>query len=233
MRTVGILGGMGPEATILLQSRLLKAVDAQDDRDHLPLLIDMNPQVPSRLDWILENKGDDPGVVLAQMADKLAQAGADAIAMPCNTAHHFAQDIEQAISVPFLNMPKLAAANIANLVGGGADIGILASPATEITSLFANVLGEHGCEAVFPEDQDDILNAIRTIKSDGVGTETTQTLQREADKLVARGVKCIVVGCSEFSLLADDIQTDIPLIDTLDVLVDQIVTFSGAKKKGT
>ena len=60
MKKVGVLGGMGPEATILLQSRLLNKVDAKDDSDHLPLLIDMNPQVPSRLEWILEKKGKNP-----------------------------------------------------------------------------------------------------------------------------------------------------------------------------
>mgnify|MGYP003676682578 CR=1 FL=1 len=62
---VGVLGGMGPEATILLQQRVLGTVNAQDDADHLPLLIDMNPQVPSRIAHLIEGTGEDPAPVLA------------------------------------------------------------------------------------------------------------------------------------------------------------------------
>ena len=70
MRKIGVLGGMGPEATILFQQRLLKAVRAQDDQDHIPLLIDMNPQVPSRLSYVLDQTvgAPDPGPVLGDMA---------------------------------------------------------------------------------------------------------------------------------------------------------------------
>ncbi|HAC49643.1 MAG TPA: aspartate racemase, partial [Sulfitobacter sp.] len=91
---VGVLGGMGPEATILLQQRVLGTVNAQDDADHLPLLIDMNPQVPSRIAHLIEGTGEDPAPVLAAMAQRLERAGATALAMPCNTAHHYAPAIE-------------------------------------------------------------------------------------------------------------------------------------------
>ena len=103
-KRVGILGGMGPQATLLLQQRVLDSVQAEDDVSHLPLLIDMNPQIPSRLDWILHQQGEDPAPVLAKMAQGLETAGAQALAMPCNTAHHFSQSITNAVSIPFLNM---------------------------------------------------------------------------------------------------------------------------------
>jgi len=233
MRTIGILGGMGPEATILLQSRLLNAVDAQDDVDHLPLLVSMNPQVPSRLDWILENKGINPGPVLAQMALSLQQGGADALAMPCNTAHHFAPEIEQATEIPFFNMPQLAAKTVAEVVGEEeGSIGVLASPSNQVTGLFDQTLGLHGYRAVFPVNQAIMLEAIRAIKANGLKDSTIRTLQHESDKLVSKGVKCILIACSEFSLLTESIHAKVPLIDTLDVLVDHLVTFSGARKKG-
>lgn len=229
LRKIGILGGMGPEATILLQSRLLLAVDASDDADHIPLLIDMNPQVPSRIDWLLRETGANPGPMLASMAKGLETSGAETLAMPCNTAHHFATDIEQAISIPFLNMPKLAAAEAAGL-GGSKEVGILASPATKVTNLFKNALSPQGCTARYPADQDALLGAIKTIKAKGPNSASMDVLKQAADELVQAHVSCILIGCSEFSLMAGDIQSPLPVIDTIDVLVDRIVAFSGARR---
>jgi aspartate racemase len=104
MRTVGILGGIGPEATVLLMKRLLKAVEAHDDADHIPLIVHQNPGVPSRIRRLIEGTGEDPGPVLAQMARDLQAAGAEALAMPCNTAHAYAPEIMAATPLPFLDM---------------------------------------------------------------------------------------------------------------------------------
>ena len=76
MRTVGILGGMGPEATVLLMQRLLAAVPARDDADHIPLIVHQNPAVPSRIKRLIEGVGDDPGPVLAAMARRILPPGA-------------------------------------------------------------------------------------------------------------------------------------------------------------
>ena len=133
---VGVLGGMGPEATILLQQRVLGTVDAQDDADHLPLLIDMNPQVPSRIAHLIEGTGEDPAPVLAAMAQRLERAGATALAMPCNTAHHYAPAIEAAVSIPFLNMVTLSVDRAAGQLPSGASVGILASPAVRMAGVF-------------------------------------------------------------------------------------------------
>ena len=113
LRTIGILGGMGPQATVLLQQRLIEAVEAADDCDHVPLLVDMNPQVPSRLSYILKGEGEDPGPALANMARRLEDAGAEALAMPCNTAHHFAGAIRSAVDIPFIDMVSLTASRAA------------------------------------------------------------------------------------------------------------------------
>ena len=110
MRTVGILGGIGPEATVLLMKRLLKAVEARDDADHIPLIVHQNPGVPSRIRRLIEGTGEDPGPVLAQMARDLQAAGAEALAMPCNTAHAYAPQIMAATPLPFLDMRATTAA---------------------------------------------------------------------------------------------------------------------------
>jgi aspartate racemase len=121
--TIGILGGLGPEATILLQRKLVEAIPADDDRDHIPLLIDTNPQVPSRIANLIEGTGDSPAPVLANMARRLQHAGAKALAMPCNTAHHFAGAITQAVDIPLLNMVELAADHADRVLGLGGRVG--------------------------------------------------------------------------------------------------------------
>jgi hypothetical protein len=103
-RRVGILGGMGPEATVLLMSRLIEATPAADDSDHVPLIVDQNPQVPSRIARLLEGRGADPAPVLADMARRLEATGAEALAMPCNTAHYYAPAIRAAVGIPLIDM---------------------------------------------------------------------------------------------------------------------------------
>ena len=109
-RILGILGGMGPQATILLMQKVLEAVPAEDDADHIPLIVDQNPQVPSRIRHLIEGTGDDPAPVLADMARRLVAGGATALAMPCNTAHHYLPAIRSAVRVPFLDMVELSVA---------------------------------------------------------------------------------------------------------------------------
>ncbi|WP_113912814.1 aspartate/glutamate racemase family protein [Roseovarius dicentrarchi] len=219
---VGVLGGMGPEATILLQQRLLATVSARDDADHIPLLIDMNPQVPSRIAHLIEGTGTDPAPTLAQMAQRLEAAGATALAMPCNTAHHYAPAIAAAVSIPLLNMVDLSVADAATTAPEGAGIGMLASPAVQRTGVFDPALHRAGMTALWPEDTGRMLNAIRSIKAHGPTQEARQILQDTIEELAAKGAAVMFVACSEFSLLAPDLRAAVPVIDTVDVLARAI-----------
>ncbi len=127
MRTVGILGGMGPEATVLLMQRVIAAVPAQDDHDHVPLIVHQNPQVPSRIGRLIDGTGPDPAPVLAAMAHSLVLAGAEALAMPCNTAHAYAAAIRAATPLPFLDMREATFARVPR-----GRLGMLASPAVRL-----------------------------------------------------------------------------------------------------
>ena len=93
MKTVGILGGMGPEATVLLMQKIIAGVKAEDDRHHIPMIIHQNTQVPSRIKRLIEGNGDDPGPILKQMALDLQNMKCDFLAMPCNTAHYYHRKI--------------------------------------------------------------------------------------------------------------------------------------------
>lgn len=226
MRRVGILGGMGPQATILLMQKLLDAVPASDDADHIPLIVDQNPQVPSRIRRLIDGVGEDPAPVLADMARRLVAGGAQALAMPCNTAHHYAPAIRAAVAVPFLDMVDLSVAKAAGLAGRGGKVGILASPAVRKIGLFDARLAQAGVTAVYPEDEAALLAAIRQIKASGPDAQAGATLRAASDALLRRGAVVQMIACTEFSLVADSTVEGTTAFDTLDVLVGAIKDFA-------
>ena len=137
MKTVGILGGMGPDATVLLMQKIIAGIKAQDDNDHIPIICHQNTQVPSRIKRIIEKSGEDPSPVLQKMAIDLQKMNCDFLAMPCNTAHYYYKDICKIVKIPILNMIDLAAQKLSAL--GFSKIGILASPAVKRISIFDEI----------------------------------------------------------------------------------------------
>ncbi|WP_412507380.1 aspartate/glutamate racemase family protein [Roseovarius sp. SYSU LYC5161] len=221
MKPVGILGGMGPEATILLMQKVLRAVPAADDADHVPLIVHQNPQVPSRIAALIDGTGADPAPVLAGMSRDLERAGARALAMPCNTAHHYADAIRAAAGLPFLDMLELTAARLASR--GARRVGMLASPATRLTGVFEAPFARHGLAALPPANDDAMLSIIRAVKSGAPPGQTGTALATEAADLAARGADHLLVACTELSLLTDHLPATPPWTDSLDCLVRAIV----------
>ncbi|HQY42718.1 MAG TPA: amino acid racemase [Paracoccaceae bacterium] len=220
MKRVGILGGMGPEATVLLMARVLAATPARDDADHIPLIVHQNPQVPSRIKRLIEGTGDDPGPVLVQMARDLQAAGAQALAMPCNTAHAYAMQISDATSLPFLDMRT---ATVAGLPKGR--IALLASPAVRLTGAFDAAFADAGLSPVWPHDDAPVLALIRAVKSGDTGP----TAQAEMSRLAAlslSGADHLLIACTELSLLTHVLPQDGGWTDSLDCLVSEIIRFS-------
>ena len=219
---------MGPAATVLLMQRIIAATPARGDQDHIPMLVEHNPQTPSRIAALLHGAGASPGPVLAGMARRLQQAGADCLLMPCNTAHHYAGEITAAGAVPLLNMVELTAAKLAAVIGAGGRAGLLASPAVRLTGLYEQPLAERGLTPLYPHDDAPLLSAIELIKRRGAAPAAQRTLARAGGELQARGAAAVALACTEFSLLRDQIALDIPVIDTLDALTEAAVAFDAA-----
>lgn len=226
MRPVGILGGMGPQATILLMQKLMAAIPAQDDKDHIPLIVHQNPQVPSRIAALIDGTGEDPAPVLAEMACALARGGAQALAMPCNTAHHYAGTIRQATPLPFIDMLDLTARTLADK--GARDIGLLASPATRITGVFDAPFAGYGLRAVHLPQDGPLLDIIRAVKMGKTGPDQVAALDNVAQSLAGLGADHLLIACSELSLLSDAMPNDLPWSDSLDCLIGGIVDFAHA-----
>ncbi len=229
---VGVLGGMGPEATIHLMARVVDMTTAADDCDHVSMIVDNNTVVPSRIKALIEKTGDDPGPVLAEMARGLETCGADALAMPCNTAHHYAAVIEAAVDIPFLNMVELAVARVNAMNLANRRVGILASPAVRSTQIFDRAFNAQQLETLYPSDQNRMLNAIRLVKIDSNNATARQVLADAADELTRSGADCLLIACSEFSIIADAVPSSYSCYDSIDILAEAVIKFAGAEFHG-
>jgi aspartate racemase len=222
-KVVGVIGGMGPEATVDFLRRLIAAVPARDDSDHIRILVDNNPKIPSRLAALVEKTGEDPAPVLCEMARGLEKQGADFLVVPCNTAHYFLPQIAKAVRIPLLDMVALSIAKLAALSPKPKKIGMLASPAVRLVGLYESRLHDAGLEAVFPDagNEAKILDVIRAVKA-GMVTDKHRHDYSEAALLMS-GVDAMLIACTELSVLGAPKGVDYPSIDALDVLVSATV----------
>ena len=220
-KVAGVIGGMGPEATVDFMHRLVARTPARDDADHLHVLVDNNPKIPSRIAALIEGTGEDPTPVLCAMARGLQAQGADFLVMPCNTAHYYLPAIAASVSIPMLDMVQLA---IARLAGAGR-IGLLASPAVRMVGLYKARMEQAGLEAIFPDAQDEqtLLAVIKAVKAGRLDDAHRQDYARIAKTLVDSGAKALLVACTEFSVIGAPAGIACPVLDALDVLVEETI----------
>jgi aspartate racemase len=221
-RVVGIIGGMGPEATLDLMRRVLAKTPARGDADHIHLIVESNPKIPSRIAHLIEGTGPDPTPELIRIAINLQRAGAEALAIPCNTAHAYADSIRSAVSIPLLNMVQLTVDQIASS-RRIARVGLLASSAVLATELYAKAFASHDIAVVHPARQGEVMSLIKGVKCGETGVEAQTELARIAIDL-ANQADVLLVGCSELSVIAAGITA--PFVDSLDVQAQAIVRFA-------
>ena len=203
--------------------------EAADDSDHVPMIVDNNTQIPSRIKALIEKTGDDPGPVLSDMAKRLESSGAEALAMPCNTAHFYAPIIEQSVNIPLLNMVTLAASQLKALSPIVKRVGLLASPAVLETHVFDQIFESSNMDIIYPANQHQMLDAIRAVKINSGDRSARQTMRNAAQELTDRGADCLLIACSELSIIADTVPLGIPCLDTIDILAQAIIEFSGGQ----
>lgn len=220
---VGVLGGMGPDATVAFMQRVIDATPAQDDIDHVHLLVDNNPKVPSRIKALIDGDGENPGPVIAEMARRLERAGANFLVMPCNTAHYYWKDAQEAVSIPVWHIVERTLGAIAQRLPG-ARVGMLCSPALRKIGLYEGFARERGVSLIYPSDEDAMLEVIRAVKrGQGREPETMAAFAGAADELAAQQADVLVLACTELSVIGDGLAASIPVVDTLQVLADDVV----------
>ena len=228
-RIVGVLGGMGPDATVDLMQRVIALTPAADDRDHIHMLVDNNPQVPSRIEALIEGTGPSPEPALIEMAQGLAAQGADFLVMPCNSAHYYHAQVAAAVEIPFLNLMELVAKELKAKLPGRARVGLLASSALKAIQLYESVLGPQGFEVIYPQEalQDALMDLIRAVKAGQVDDRKRAALSSAAANLAASGAEVLVVACTELSVVGDPLATTLPVVDAADVLARAVFAAAG------
>lgn len=211
--TIGVIGGMGPAATIDFLTRLHAATPATRDQHHLRVITDSNPQVPDR-NAALRGHGPSPGPVLAAMARGLVTAGADLLVMPCNAAHGWASDIAAAVAVPFIDMIDAAVAAVAARHPGGGRVRLLAVDATVDARLYQPRLAAAGFDVELP-DRAAFMGLIYRIKSGDTGAE----MRRAMAALAGHDADVVPVACTEVPLVLDARDVSVPLVSATDALV--------------
>ena len=204
-----------------MQKVLTAVPDARDDADHVPLIVHQNPAVPSRIAHLIEGTGPSPAATLRRMAEDLERAGAQALAMPCNTAHAYKSALADS-PLPFLDMIVATAEDLA--ARGPARIGLLASPATRAAGVFDAAFAARDLTPVWAEG-DALLQIIRAVKA---GRPDPKPLARIA-RALARDCDHLLIACTELSLLTDAL-AGLAWTDSLDCLTKAIVGFARGGK---
>ncbi|SIT47048.1 Aspartate racemase [Paraburkholderia ribeironis] len=233
---MGVLGGVGPAATVDFLAKLVRNTPAACDQDHIRLMIEHNPQIPDRTDALLGN-GDDPTLALYAACKTLEEGGADLIAIPCNTAHAFIERIQPALGIPIVNMLTCTADYLRETFPGLREVGVLATSGTLASCVYEQALEARGIRQVAPTApaQAHLMNAIYGpcgAKAGYTAGECVDQLAVAVDDLVGQGVQVIVLACTELPLLLRDAVLACPggrmvrLVDPTDVLARRCVAYA-------
>lgn len=218
-KTVGVLGGMGPDATVDFMAKVIALTPAAKDQDHLQMLVDHNPKVPNRRDAILAD-GEDPGPALAAMARRLQEAGAEFLVIPCNTAYVFQDAITAATSIPLISIIDVTIDAVSEQSPGAKKVGILATDGCLMAGVYQDQLADQGFEPILPTDIEltNFMDLTNKIKSGYQGEVVAGAMRKLAQALESRGAQAIIAGCTEIPLVLDATMLDVPLISSTDVL---------------
>lgn len=203
-KLLGILGGLGPMATAYFYELLTAKTVAECDQDHIDMVISSRASTPDRSDYILGKSTDNPLPVMIEEAKKLEAYGADLIAIPCNTAHYFYDGIAEAIKIPVLN---IISETINCLYSKGIKKAALFATEGTCKSGTYQKIGEEKVEIVIPDECDQYF--ITKIIFDDIKKGEKPDIERFiaiASKMRDKGCECVILGCTELSLIKRDFE---------------------------
>lgn len=234
---LGIVGGVGPAATVDFMAKVVRHTPAGRDQDHLKLVVEQNPQIPDRTAY-LAGTGPDPTLALYAACRKLEDAGVRALAIPCNTAHAFVARIAPRLSVPIVDMLAATADRARALLPPGAGVGLLATDGTVRSGLYDAAFAAGGLRLLTPDAAHQHLVMDAIYGSDGIKAGRTDgacrdRLQAALRHLADRGARAVILGCTELPLVlrgpdADGGGRRLPLLDPTDILAQACVARAAA-----
>ncbi|NBA98600.1 amino acid racemase [Pseudomonas sp. R5(2019)] len=202
---LGVVGGVGPAATVDFMDKVVANTPAGKDQDHIKMVVEQNPQIPDRTANLLRAE-TDPTIALYATCQRLADAGADAIAIPCNTAHAFVARIQQHLDVPIVNMLSETIEAIVQRHGSKKPLGLIATSGTVKSRVYHEAARAAGLHVITPghEYQALVMEAIygeRGIKAGFTDGICKEQLLVVAEHLCELGAGVLILGCTELPLV--------------------------------
>jgi aspartate racemase len=235
LKTIGVLGGMGPEATASFFDLLVKSTRAARDQDHVPVIVCSLPQIPDRTEAILRG-GPSPLPFLIRGVKTLRAAGADFAVIPCVTAHYFTPTLAARSSLPVVNLLEETVREVRGRHPGMKRIGLIATLGTVRSRIFHDAFEAAGIEVLVPEAraQARVMNAIygrKGIKAGVTVGAPRKAILGVAAGLVRRGAQAIVAGCTEVPLVLGDKDLPVPLIEPMRIGALACIRRAGGKAR--
>lgn len=231
IKMLGVLGGMGPLATVDFLAKLVSATDAEADQQHIPVVIRSVPQIPDRSACIMRG-GESPLPALRFGMRELARAGATAVAIPCNTAHHWADALSGPDLPPILHIVDAVAERLALVLPEGGTIAVMSTEGTHAARVYENRLDTKRWPIL--ADGDDDMAAvglgIKHVKA-GRMDAARQIFEQQLARLRGRGAAAVILACTEIPTALPG--GDPAVIDATDALARRCVrwfreTYRGA-----
>ncbi|WP_338152471.1 aspartate/glutamate racemase family protein [Indiicoccus explosivorum] len=229
-KTLGIIGGVGPLATMFLGEMIVRRTAADRDQDHVPMLISNNPRIPDRTAFILGESSESPVPVMIADGRKLVEMGAEVLAMPCNTAHSFYQELQEALPVPLIHMIDETAAEAKRQ--RAVRTGILATDGTLKTRVYQQACEKAGLEPVIPSDE--VQRLVMSVIYDCVkaGEPVSASDWEKIDaQMKELGCDKVLLGCTELSVVRKELGLSDFYVDSSAVLAESAVKASGYELK--
>ncbi len=230
-KTAGVMGGMGPDATVDFMAQVIKLTDSGRDQDHIHMIVDQDPKVPNRQEAIL-NGSKAVTQALGKMARRLEDAGADFLVLVCNTAHVFLDDVHANTSIPFISIVDESVKEIDRVCPDAKKVGLLATDGCLRTGIYQDAVVASGREALEPEGEDlaALMHLVTEIKAGNQGNDVAAGMQALANALVEKGADVIISGCTEIPLVFNGENCAAPVVPSTYVLAERTVEFARGLK---
>ncbi|MCZ2260223.1 amino acid racemase [Sporosarcina sp. G11-34] len=228
-KTLGIIGGVGPLATMFIGEMIVRLTDAETDQDHINMIITNNTNIPDRTSFILGESKDNPAPVIISDTERLHNAGADVLVIPCNTAHSFYEEIQKSSKLPIIHMINETVTRAAKR--GANRVGILATTGTITTGVYQSACEKYGMVPIVPDAH------IQAVVMSLIYDDIKAGKPADSDKwsIISRameeaGCDTVILGCTELSVVGKELKL-VGYIDSLLVLAETAIQYCGYKVK--
>ena len=232
LRTLGVLGGMGPLATASFMNQVIALSPAKSDQEHIPMFIRNIPQIPDRTKFLMGIEDENPFFDLKKGFNELTSLGVSCIVIPCNTAHYWYDALTQNADVHTISIVQSVIKRAK--ATGKRKVGILATTATLNMRIYQTAFSEHNIEFIEPNEQQQalVMQGITAVKSGNLALGRT-LLSQSYEQMLAQGADAVLFGCTEIPLVLNEQASKSPetCLNTIAILAQECVNWAYSLKQ--